>query len=248
METFVKADVTQDVLDKVKQVRNIAAKGKVITPAVRFTTLHERQDLEKEFKEIDGIINAPPWAKENITQAQKEELYTRRENLEASLEGNRPPKLDGKTRDALVDRLDEVETQIKTGMLSEEEMWRNPAGSVDRHRKWEAKNKDAILERRNILIALEPDSDDVERTSVETLRPQLARQGNVATFMVDAQLPGHFAQTPRSKANFDKVFPDSPTIDTPLKQVERQEIKTKRTYHKNRGKTEVEKSLGLVEV
>jgi len=240
METIVKADVTQDVLDKVKQVRNVAAKGKVVQSAVRFTTARERQELEKEFKEIDGVINAPPWAKENITQSQKEELYTRRENLEASLEATRPPKLDGKTTNALVNRLDEVEAQIKTGMLSEEEMWRNPAGSVDRHRKWEAKNKDAILERRNILIALEPDSDDVERTSVETLRPQLATRGAPATFMVDAQLPGHFAQTPQSKANFDKVFPDSPTIDTPLKQVERQEVETKRAYHKNTGKTEVE--------
>ena len=240
MEALLKANVTQEVLDKVKQVRNIAAKGKVITPAVRFTTLRERQELEKEFKEIDGVINAPPWAKENITQAQKEELYTRRENLEASLDANKPPKLDGKTRDALANRLDEVDAQIRTGMLSEEEMWRNPAGSVDRHRKWEAKNKDAILERRNILIALEPDSDDVERTSVETLRPQLATRSAPATFMADAQLPGHFAQTPQSKVNFDKVFPDSPTIDTPLKQLERQEVETKRTYHKNTGKTEVE--------
>ena len=240
METFLKADVTQDMLDKVKQVRNVASKGKVTTPAVRFTTLRERQELEKEFKEIDGVINAPPWAKENITQSQKEELYTRRENLEASLEATRPPKLDGKTTNALVNRLSEVETQIKTGMLSEEEMWRNPPGSVDRHRKWDSKNKDAVLERRNILIALEPDSDDIERTSVEILRPQLATRGAPATFMVDAQLPGHFAQTPQSKANFEKVFPDSPTIDTPLKQLERQEIETKRPYHKNQGKTEVE--------
>lgn len=232
-----KTDTVQEVLDRVKQVRNVAQKGKIVTPAVRFTTLHERQELEKEYKEIDGVLNAPPWVKENVTQAQKEDLYTRRDGIEASLAANSPPKLEGKTKDVLAARLNVLDAQIKVGMLSEEEMWRNPAGSVDRHRKWEAANKDKILERRNILIALEPDSDDVERTSAEVLRPQFAARGVPATFMADAQLPGHFAQSPQSKENFEKVFPDSPTIDTPLKQLERQEAE-KRAYHKNQGRTD----------
>lgn len=245
MEAIVKTDSTQELLEKVAHVRNVAHKGKVVKPATRFSTLKERQDMEKEQREINAVLNAPVWAKENVTAREKEDLYTRQESLEAQLEELRPPKLDGKAQDALQARLATLEDQIKVGMLSEEEMWRNPAGSVDRHRKWEAKNKDKILERRNILIALEPESDDIERTSIETLRPTLARQGQAATFMADAQLPGHFAQTPQSKANFDKVFPESPTIDTPLKQAERQEAHVaqndqeppKRVYHRDQGRT-----------
>lgn len=247
METIVKSDETQEILTKVAHVTNEAHKGKVVNPATRFSTKRERDELHKELKQIESVLEAPTWVtQDSLTPRLQEELYARREDLQEQIETVTPPKLSGNAKDALTKRLSELEADIGAAMQPEEVMWRNPTGSVDRYRRGEGSTtiKNKILERRNILIALEPESDDVEFTSTELLRPTLANRGDAATFMANAQLPGHFAMSPLAKANWPL---GEPKVDTPLKQAERREAeeaaepeKPKRSYHKNQGRTETE--------
>jgi hypothetical protein len=70
-------------------------------------------------------------------------------------------------------------------MLSHEEMRKCPPGAVDRHRRWEKKNKKRILEWQNIQRRLNAQNEDRESASIENFRP------TVSTMNLDnALIPG----------------------------------------------------------
>jgi hypothetical protein len=79
----------------------------------------------------------------------------------------RPPK-DGEEEGAMVRRSEQLLRQIvEDGMCSQEEMRKAPPGAVDKHMKWEARNKAAILEWKNLQLRLthgsEPEAANLER-------------------------------------------------------------------------------------
>lgn len=217
---------TERILKKVAQTKNIAVKGKLVQKEVRFISPQEASGLETEKKQIEESLAQPEWARRDLTAKQVEELNERKDNIEAQLAEVRPPSVSDQAKDALESRRKDLEDKIRIGMVSEEEMRRNPTGAVYKHMRWEKENIFDILEWKNIKRTLEPDSEDPDLCSVELLRPSILPQSG-STFMPDAQIPGHFAMTAKAKENFDKTFPDSPTIDTPLKQLGRSEEETR---------------------
>lgn len=87
------------------------------------------------------------------------------------LETQRPKAFSSEEIDRAVKREAELRAEISQGMLSHEEMRKCPPGAVDRHRRWEKKNKKNILEWQNIQRRLHANDDDLESASIENFRP-----------------------------------------------------------------------------
>lgn len=115
----------------------------------------------------------------------------------------------------------ELEEQIKVGMLSYEEMRRNPPGAVDQNVWWEKKNKSRIMKRRNLLLALHkgmPGDEAQELTTIERLRPR-TNQLN----MDGAQIPAVRSFSFPSDAfrdNYDTIFGKSAAAAEPAADVD----------------------------
>ncbi len=216
---------TEHYLKEVSRVRNKAEGGEMVVKAKRYLKHHERESKLTEMASIDKTLRPSNFAAAGTIGAEGRQLLNRRKHAlnKQILEGSPPSDLKGETKDALAKRQRELEDNIKVGMPTHEEMRRNPAGAVDKHRKWERANKDRILERQNILQLLNPDDDSKDLTNIDLIRPSMAPQ-SATTFMADAQIPGHFAMTAQAKENWPL---GEPKVDTPLKQAERVEAAAK---------------------
>lgn len=213
----------ENYLEKVKQTKNVTnARGKLVQAATRYLTHKERKNREEEKGWINGILSQEPWALKDLSAERRGDLVRRRNALEEQLETYGPPTdINGETKDAIYARAKELEADIKEGMPSAEVMRRNPPGAVDMHMRWEKAKKDKIIEWKNIRRLLEPDNDEKDYTNVEMLRSAGITRDMAASYMMEAQIPGHFAQTELAKANWPL---GEPKADTVLKQAERQEI------------------------
>lgn len=127
-------------------------------------------------------------------------------------------------RDKASKRVKELEEQIKEGMLSHEEMRRNPPGAVDQNVWWERRNKKKIALWRDLNMALHkgiPADQAQSLTSVERLRPRTSRLN-----MDNAQIPAVRAFSFPSELyqqNYDSIFkPKAPEEPTPLDEPEEQ--------------------------
>jgi hypothetical protein len=125
-------------------------------------------------------------------------------------------------RDKAAKRVKELEGQIQEGMLSHEEMRRNPPGAVDQNVWWERKNKKRIGLWRDLNMALHkgiPADQAQSLTSVERLRPRANRLN-----MDNAQIPAARSFSFPSEAyseNYDSIFkPKAPEEPTPLDEPE----------------------------
>jgi hypothetical protein len=116
---------------------------------------------------------------------------------------------------ALTDQL--VADVIQPALLSRAQMRRNPAGAVGHHLRTEASKpfKQAALQWKRAMRALDPENADPDFTNYERFRAEGEGPNGAATFMVGAQIPGHLAMTPQAKANWPL---GDPTVDTALKQ------------------------------
>lgn len=215
---------TETVLAEVKKVRNIGAGGELSQKAVRYLTWNERQARHDELDGLNKLTSQPLYVQGAITSEGRQALAKRKRQIEKSLADGAPPELTGGMKDALHSREVELESKLKTGMLTTEDMRRNPPGAVDRHRRWERSNKDEILEWKNIRRALSSDSDDKDLSNIELLRSSSLRPDGASTFIADAQIPGKFAQTPLAKANWPL---GEPKVNTPLKQAAKREATEK---------------------
>ena len=216
---------TETILQDVAHVKNVVDKrGKVIKKATSYLKAREIGEVQAELSSIDALMEpANAFARKDIDQEGLRQIHNRRVFLQDKLEDHTAPALSGEARDALSRRLNELNDKIRQGMPTHEDMRRNPAGAVDQHRRWEQLNKAAILERRNAIIALNPGDDSKDLTNIDMIRPHSAALTNgTATFMSDAQIPGHFAMTPAAKDNWPL---GEPKLDTPLKQAERAEAR-----------------------
>lgn len=218
---------TEHVSNLVSQTRNIAnKKGRLQTKATRFLRPKERRERESEKAQIEGVLNAPPWATKDLTERGRTFLQTRRRAIEDDLEENSPPEVSGQTKDALVKRLRVLEDEIRGGMPTVEVMRRNPPGAVDMHDRWMKRTKDMQIERKNLLKVIDPTNEDKDYCNVEMLRSTGITQDMAATFMMGAQIPGNFAMTPLAKANWPAGMPEYGTVNSPYKQAEANEAKT----------------------
>lgn len=209
----------QTILEHAATITNVMKRDRLVQKATRYLRANERRSKEMEADRIRAQLayNGPG----SGTADQKRDAARWLYHLENDLEENSPPTdLSGETKDALYRREKELESYIAEGMLTTEEMRRNPVTAVDRHMRWEKAKKPAILEWKNIRILLNPDSDEQDLANVERLRPSGLRVDGAPTFMADAQIPGFHAMTPLAKENWPL---GEPKIDTPLKQAEDRE-------------------------
>jgi len=218
---------TETVLQDVAHVRNsVDKRGRVIKKATNYLKAREIAEVKTELDTIEATLAPTNIARGSISQDGLKHLHDRRIFLQDKLEDHSAPELTPNLRDAFSKRLGELNEKIREGMPTHEDMRRNPAGAVDQHRRWERLNKSAILERRNVLIALNPGDDSKDLTNIDMIRPHSAAltQTGTSTFMADAQIPGIFAMTPAAKENWPL---GEPKIDTPLKQAARAEDQTR---------------------
>jgi hypothetical protein len=81
------------------------------------------------------------------------------------------PPANSEEEGRMVARSKELLEKILRGMPSQEEMRKSPPGAVDKHRKWEARNKPAILEWKNLQLRLTAGSGEREVANLERHRP-----------------------------------------------------------------------------
>ena len=162
---------TETILKEVGNVTNETTEGVITQRATRYYTFNERQTREEELKRIDDQLKAPSYVQSAISAEGRQHLAKRQRDLKRELTKCAPPETTGETKDALNVRRKELETKIRLGMPTQEEMRRNPVGAVDQHRRWERATEKAVLEWKNIKRVLERDSDERDLSNVETLRP-----------------------------------------------------------------------------
>lgn len=174
---------------------------------------------EDEQRRLTAIVNAPP----HISADRGEAMRSLRK-IADMLGRQRPRRIEEPERANRVHAgLKRVITDvIQPAMLPQTVMRRNPAGAVDAFMKGEnsPRVKDAVLTVKRGLLALDPETDDIDHANLEKYRPSGLRPDGTATHMVDAQIAGVFGLTPLAKAN--TPFQE-PTIDTPLKAAQRRE-------------------------
>jgi hypothetical protein len=98
-----------------------------------------------------------------------------------------PPDLTPEQRDKASRRIAELEQQIPVGMLSHEEMRRNPPGAVPRNVAWHKANAKRVHEWKNLQLALHKgaSTEDIQaKLNVARLRPRTSQLN-----MDGAQIP-----------------------------------------------------------
>ena len=95
------------------------------------------------------------------------------------------PPANGEEEDRMVKRAKQLLSEITVGMCSQEEMRKAPAGAVDKHRAWEARNKPKIMEWKHIMLRMTAGSGDRDAANLEKHRPRASSLN-----MDSAQIPG----------------------------------------------------------
>lgn len=175
-------------------------------------------NYEEEIKRLDTLIAAPAYQGGDRPVARMV-----RQRLQKDLETQRPKPVDPSRKDQVASAAQEVlDTVIRPSMLSHAIMRRNPAGAVDQFLKrgeGTKTYKQAALAWKRARLALAHDNrDEQDLANLEQFRPAGTTEGAAATFMADAQIPGHFAMSPQARANWPL---GEPTADTALKQAQR---------------------------
>lgn len=180
---------------------------------------NQRAALEDQRGELDGMLN------DSAVKGQDRGMMLReRQSIEQQLHGQSPrPTLTPAERDLLATTERRLRDELLQGAPTKEELRRNPAGTVGRLQRYEKANKQKMLWWKNIRIQLEPDNTDQDLANFEQYRPETAQPNGAATFMANAQIPGHFAMTPAAKANWPEEMPPQGTANSPLKHAQRRQ-------------------------
>lgn len=124
--------------------------------------------------------------------------------LSNQLESQRPRPYVGQELDAAVKREAELRSIWTQGMLSQEEMRKNPSGAVDRHLAWERRNMPLIEEWQNIKRRLHAGDDSRESASIEQHRPTTSTMN-----MDNVQIQGKQFFLPPYGAAMPVIFSDA---------------------------------------
>ena len=178
---------------------------------------HQREDLKQEIK---GMSDMLPNLKSHDDRGQ---VVSRMKRLERSLIAQSPPELSASEKNVLYKESKKLEEEFTQGMLSREEMRKNPAGSVGQHMRWERENKQKILRWKNLQQVLDPQSDDPDLSNYERLRPN----GAVDRFRSDAQITGKMSYLNVPQENWDQAFEGKGPTNSALQQAQRVEEEQK---------------------
>ena len=107
----------------------------------------QAEQARNEIKTLEAKVNSP-----FITD--KAEATKQLRRVRTAVENQLPvPPADAEEEGRMVRRSKELLNDILVGMPSQEEMRKAPAGAVDKHMKWEKRNKSKILEWKNFASA-----------------------------------------------------------------------------------------------
>lgn len=193
-------------------------------------------DFPKAFAEPAGNLLRPAQMAEQqheikVAEAQlanpniqdKGAVRTRIRTLKQQFEQQAPRQImDGRVKDALAKEGQDLLATITTGMLSQEEMRKNPAGSVDKHLRWERANKAKILRWKKIQCMLNADGSnpgtwDRDAANLERFRPQGAQD----RFRTDAQISGKMSYGSVPEEKWEGVFGSVNPPNSALEQAKR---------------------------
>lgn len=121
------------------------------------------QSAKEEIKSLESKLSNPLIQDKGEVNKQ---LRRARHTLE--MQTPRPPS-DGDEEGRMVARSEELLSDILQGMPSQEEMRKAPPGAVDKHIRWEKRNKLKILEYKNLQLRLNPGERDA--ANLERYRP-----------------------------------------------------------------------------
>jgi hypothetical protein len=130
------------------------------TPLMRPDQL---QRAREEIKGLEDKLRNP--LIQDKGQVQKQLVNAKRLT---EMQTPRPPE-DSAEEGRMVNRSNELLGKILEGMPSQEEMRKAPPGAVDKHLRWERKNKTSILEWKNLQLRLRP--GEGEAANLERHRP-----------------------------------------------------------------------------
>lgn len=130
-------------------------------------------------------------------------------DLTRQYEAQAPRPVDGATRDAMAKEADELLADIRSVMLTQEEMRKNPPLAVDRYRRGEGSRayKQKILKWKKLKLMLNADQShpsqwDRDAANIEAYRPS----GAMDRFRADAQITGKMSYGNVPDENWKEVF------------------------------------------
>ncbi len=182
---------------------------------------HQVEEYTSEQARLKDIIQAPAFVAGDRGTATK-----RYNEVTKLVESQIAKPLHGARKDEVAQLAAEVlETTIRPALLPREEMRRNPAGAVGKFIRIENSRpvQHAIQQWKRAQLALEPENPDPDLANIERFRPEMIAQGQAASFMPGAQIPGNFAFTPQAKANWPAEMPAQGTVNHPLAQAQKKE-------------------------
>ena len=144
--------------------------------------------LREEERRIQGIISGPSYVSDRIQE--RPQMHRNARNVRKRLEEQAPKPYEPEVVDKAVARSNELQQQFTTGMPTQAEMRRNPPGAVDKHMGWEKRNKEAIMEWKNIQLRLRAGGqvdDGIDVANIERFRPV---GGSAELNMDNAHIPG----------------------------------------------------------
>ena len=119
-----------------------------------------------------------------------------------------PPVLTKDQEDKAKKRIDALESELREGMLSHEELRRNPPGALAQNLAWETANKSKVLEWKNLQLALYrgmSQTDCEAQLNIARLRPRVSQLN-----MDGAQIPAKriFGPGPNPKYSegWERIF------------------------------------------
>ena len=174
-------------------------------PLLRPAALQERKE---EMTRLRNILSAPPHIANRIED--RGVLTRNLRAIERDVLAQEPKPYEADEIDDAIKRSDTLKEEMLQGMPTREEMRRNPSGAVDKHRRWERRNKAKLLEWKNIQLRLHqndhgdlPDATDV--ANFECFRPSGGAQ---ELNMHNEQIPGRMQFGPEPGAGPSVLFSD----------------------------------------
>lgn len=163
-------------------------------------------ELEGEKKRLEAQLTHP--------DSDKGAVQGQLRRLRIQLDKQTPRELQGKEKDSIVAEQKQLLDSILEGMPSREEMRKAPPGAVDKHMKWEKRNKEAIIRWKNNELRLNAGSEDVEIANLEKYRPTASTLN-----MHNAFIPGtqYFMPPNGAMPAINNVASDEDKLDLELK-------------------------------
>ncbi|MEE8607209.1 MAG: hypothetical protein V3S55_06385 [Nitrospiraceae bacterium] len=168
----------------------------------------QTEKLREDVERLKQMLSAPPHIANRIED--RGQLTKNLRAAEHDLQTQAPTAYGEDELDAATKRSAELHDKMLEGMPTQAEMRRNPPGAVDKHRRWERRNKVLLGEWKNIQLRLHqngygdlPDATDL--ANFERFRPA---GGPGEMNMDNAQIPGKDYHLPPPGASPAAVMSD----------------------------------------